>query len=148
MKSKYETHALPYLDNMRIWIAKGATHKEVADKLHVSVQALYKWKTLHEELKDALESPRGFADDKVEAALFKRATGYDYEEETQWQTIGPGGKIIWLTRKTKKHLPPDPSSIQFWLRNRRPKEWNKPIATEAEDSSDTGVVMLPEVKDE
>lgn len=149
MKSKYETHVLPYLDNIRIWIAKGATQQEVADKLHVSVQALYKWKTLHVECKEALESPRGFADDQVEAALFRRCTGYDYEEVTKWQTIGRDGKLMWLEKKTKKHLPPDPSSVQFWLTNRRPQEWKRMPEIKAEEKdSDTGVVMLPEVQDE
>ena len=148
MKSKYETHVQPYLDRIKIWVAKGATCQEVADKLHISRDSLIQYKKRYSDLYKALTAPQGDVDDKVEAALFNRCVGYEYEEITKWQTIGPGGQLIWLEKRSKKHLPPDPSSIQFWLRNRRPKEWNKPIAVEAEESSDTGVVMLPEVKDE
>lgn len=147
-KSKYETHVEPYLDRIKIWMAKGATQKEVAEKLMISEAALYKWKGMHAELKESLEAPQGYVDDQVEAALLKRCMGYDYEEVTRWQTIGRNGELIWLEKRSTKHLPPDPSSVQFWLRNRRPAEWNKPIATEAQDNGDTGVVMLPEVKDE
>ncbi len=149
MKSKYETHVQPYLDRIRIWVAKGATQKEVADKLKISEAALYKWKGMHVELKESLDAPKGEVDDQVEAALLKRCIGYDYEEVTRWQTIGRGGELIWLEKRTTKHLPPDPSSVQFWLTNRRPQEWKRMPETKAEEKdSDTGVVMLPEVQDE
>lgn len=148
MKSKYETHVLPYLDRIKIWVAKGATLQEVADKLHIARSCLCRLKTQHQDLKDALDAPKGYVDDQVEAALLKRCMGYDYEEVTRWQTIGPGGQIIWLEKRTMKHLPPDPSSVQFWLRNRRPQEWNKPVAAEQPEGNESGVVILPEIKDE
>ena len=147
-KSKYETHVLPYLDRIKIWMAKGATQKEVAEKLMISEAALYKWKGMYVELKESLDAPKGYVDDQVEAALLKRCMGYDYEEVTRWQTIGRNGELIWLEKRSKKHLPPDPSCVQFWLRNRRPQEWNKPVAAETQENGDQGVVMLPEVKDE
>ena len=146
-KSKYETNVLPYLDRIKIWASKGATQKEIAEKLGVTEYTLCRYKGQYEQLRQTLEGPQGEIDDQVEASLYKRCIGYDYEEVTRWQTIGPGGQIKWLEKRTTKHLPPDPSSIQFWLRNRRPAEWNKPIAQEAQEAGDTGVVMLPEVKD-
>ena len=148
MKSKYETHVKPYLDRIRLWVAKGATCKEVADKLSITRESLNQYKRKYPDLYNALKAPQGEIDDEVEASLLKRCQGYNYEEVPRWQTIGPGGQIIWLEKRTMKHLPPDPSSIQFWLRNRRPSEWNKPVAQETQETGDTGVVMLPEVKDE
>lgn len=148
-RSKYETSVAPYLDRIKLWVAKGATQQEVADKLGISMTALKNWKGRYETFKTALEAPQGEVDDEVEAALYKRCKGYDYEEVTKWQTIGPGGKIIWLEKRTTKHLPPDPSSIQFWLTNRRKPEWKRmPDVVVAEADRDQGVVMLPEVKDE
>lgn len=147
MKSKYETHVKPYLDRIQLWVAKGATQKEVAEKLGISQDRLIKYKKDHVEFAESIDAPKGYVDDLVEASLFKRCQGYDYEEVTRWQTIGPGGQIIWLEKRTMKHLPPDPSSVQFWLRNRRPKEWNKPIAQETQETGDTGVVILPDVKE-
>lgn len=147
-KSKYETHVLPYLDHVRIWIAKGATQKEVAEKLHISRDSLNQYARKYPDFSDAIASPRGFADDQVEAALFKRATGYDYEEVTRWQTIGPGGQLIWLERRSQKHLPPDPGAAEFWLTNRRRAEWRRqPEVKQEEKAEESGVVMMPEVTD-
>ena len=148
-KSKYETHVAPYLDRIKIWVAKGATQKEIADKLGISMTALKNWKGRHEAFKTALEAPQGDVDDLVEAALYKRCVGYDYEEVTRWQTIGKGGELIWLEKRTVKHLPPGPNSIQFWLTNRRRGEWQRmPEVKEADADSENGVVMMPEVREE
>ena len=148
-KAKYETSAKPYLDRIKIWVAKGATQVEVAEKLGISMTALKNWKGRYEAFKTALEAPQGDVDDLVEAALYKRCIGYDYEEVTRWQTIGKGGELIWLEKRTVKHLPPDPSSIQFWLTNRRRNEWKRmPEVAIAETDTEQGVVMMPEVKDE
>ena len=148
-KSKYETCVAPYLDRIKIWVAKGATQSEVASKLGISEAALYKWKSMHMEFREALDAPQGDIDDKVEAALYKRCIGYEYEEVTRWQSIGKGGELVWLEKRTKKQLPPEPSCIQFWLTNRRPSEWRRvPEVQEAEKADEHGVVMIPEVKDE
>ncbi len=148
MRSKYETHVAPYLDRIKLWVAKGATQKEIADKLGITEYTLCRYKGAHEQLKQSIEAPQGDIDDQVEAALLKRCIGYDYEEVTKWQTIGRGGELIWLEKKTTKHLPPDPNSIQFWLTNRR-KEWKRmPDAPADENGSESGVVLLPEVEDE
>lgn len=147
-KSRYETHVAPYLDRIKLWVAKGATQVEVAEKLGISMTALKNWKGRHEAFKTALEAPQGAVDDEVEAALYRRCTGYDYEEVTRWQSLGPGGQIIWLEKRTTKHLPPDPSSIQFWLTNRR-REWKRmPDAVPEEAVDERGVIMMPEVTDE
>lgn len=147
-KSRYETHVAPFLDRIRIWVAKGATIKEIAGKLNTTEKSLYAWKHDHSELRDALEAPRGDVDTSVECALYKRCIGYDYEEVTRWQTIGRGGELIWLEKRTTKHLPPDPNSIQFWLTNRRNGEWKRMPEPAEENGGESGVVMLPEVKDE
>ena len=124
-KVKYETHVKPYLTRIPIWVAKGATNKEVAEKLNVSIQALYKWRSAHVELMEALEVGAGGIDDEVEAALYRRCTGQWVTEEIRWQTIGRNGELMWLTKEHKKYIPADQSSIQFWLTNRRPKEWKR-----------------------
>lgn len=148
MRSKYETNALPYLDRIKLWVAKGATQREVAEKLGVAESTLKLWKGKYSALLAALEAPQGDIDDEVEAALLKRCKGYDYEEVTRWQTIGRNGELIWLEKRSTRHLPPDPNSIQFWLTNRR-KEWKRmPDAPADENGNESGVVLLPEVEDE
>lgn len=144
----YETKILPHIERIKLWVAKGATVTEVAEKLHVNKATLYRLMKTKKELSDALLAPRGDIDDEVEAALYKRSVGYDYEEVTMWQTIGRNGEPMWLERRTRKHLPPDPSSIQFWLTNRRPKEWKRmPEVKETEQDDSKGVIMMPEDTD-
>jgi len=83
----------------------------------------------------------------VEAALYKRACGYDYEELEYRREKTPDGYAEVLVRRMVKHMPPDPNSMQFWLANRCPERWAyKPKDSEAEAGG--GVVMMPEVKDE
>ena len=147
-KAKYETHIEPYLDRIRMWVDKGASDREIAGKLGIAFSTLKYWKGRHPALLHALEAPRGDVDDRVEAALYKRCIGYDYEEVTMWQSIGRNGELVWLERRTKKHLPPDPNSIQFWLTNRRPKDWKRmPEVKETEADDTRGVIMMPEDKD-
>lgn len=148
-KAKYETHGKPYLDRIRMWVAKGATQVEVAEKLGISMTALKNWKGRYEAFKTALEAPQGDIDDEVEASLFNRCKGQWVTEVVRWQTIGRNGELIWLEKTHKKYIPADPSSIQFWLTNRRPKEWKRmPEVKDVDTGNESGVVMLPEVKDE
>ena len=146
MRSKYETHVLPYLDWIRIWVAKGATCQEIADKLHISRESLNQYKNKYPDVYNALMAPRGEADDQIETALFRRCIGYNYEEVSRRQTIGKNDSLIWLEKRMTKHLPPDFNSIQFWLTNRRPEEWKRmPERKNLKEESDNGIVILPEV---
>ena len=58
----------------------GATEEEICRKFSVSVSAFNVYKNQHPELVEALKRGKVDADDAVEAALFRRATGYSYEE--------------------------------------------------------------------
>lgn len=148
-KSKYETSVAPYLDRIKLWVAKGAAQREVAEKLGITEFTLSRYKGRYEQFAQALEAPQGGIDDEVEAALYRRCTGYEYEEVTKWQTIGRGGELIWLEKRTTKHLPPDPSSIQFWLTNRRRGDWKRmPETVQEEAAEERGVILMPEVRDE
>ena len=142
MRSKYETHVLPYLDWIKLWVAKGATCQEIAEKLRISRESLNQYKNKYADVYNALMAPRGEADDQIEAALFRRCIGYNYEESSKKQTTGKNGELIWLETRTTKHLPPDPSCIQFWLTNRRPDEWQRNPEQKEKDCSDNGVIML------
>ena len=148
-KAKYETHGKPYLDRIKMWVAKGASDNEVARKLHVSKSTLNSWKQRYKDFSDAIKAPQGDIDDDVEAALYHRCMGQWVTEVIRWQTIGRNGELMWLEKTHKKYIPADPSSIQFWLTNRRPKEWKRmPDVKLEEAGDDKGVVMMPEVKDE
>jgi len=51
--------------------------------------------------------------------MYKRATGYEYQEEV---THVIDGKVV--KTKVTKHLPPNPTAFIFWLKNRTGRKHN------------------------
>lgn len=57
----------------------------------------------------------------VEDALFKRAIGYRYEEETKEREISASDKKV--VKVTTKEVAPDVTAQIFFLTNRAPERW-------------------------
>ena len=116
----------------------GATDEEIADFFEVNVSTIQRWKKSHPEFCDSIKKGKIIADAEVVASLFKRATGYEYKEVKSVPAIERGNKDdqkdnqkekavdnrkLVVKEVTIKHIPPDPTSMFYWLKNRRPKEW-------------------------
>ena len=153
-RGKYETHVRPYLDHIVKWVSQGAGNKEIADKLHIGLSTLLKYLTLgrrgeqpYVELIDAFTRARKEPDDHVEAALYKRACGYQYTEVTQEEYLDHDGQIYVLKKEVTKDMPPDPTSCMFWLTNRRKGRWSyRPeLLSDNSDTWQSGIVLLPAV---
>lgn len=102
----------------------GATNKELAEVLGVSERTIANWIAAHPEFKTALSSGKLIADANVAAALYKTAVGYSHED-IDIRTVALGmnqGSEIVITPITKI-VQPNPISIQWWLKNRRPADW-------------------------
>lgn len=152
-KSKYETHVSPYLGKIENWARKGATAKEIAGKLRIAYSTFRKYldlggqgdgryAALAEAFTQACEEP----DDNVEAALYKRACGFEYVETRREQKLDRAGNVVELVTTTNKVVPPDPTSAMFWLTNRQPGKWSyKPQEEPEKDGDGSGVVLLPAV---
>ncbi|MBO5821620.1 MAG: hypothetical protein J6R86_01240, partial [Lentisphaeria bacterium] len=67
-------------------------------------------------------------DDMVEAALLKRATGYE--------------------DSNGKEIAPDVRAALFWLQNRRPKRWKKTSNTKAKKSKTAISIQLSPIEAE
>ena len=97
----------------------GATDREIADKLDISVSTLNSWRATHVEFSDALTVGKEKADERVARALFNRAVGYSFDSEKVFHANGV------ITRAaTVEHVPPDPKAAMDWLKNRRKGEWS------------------------
>ena len=59
------------------------------------------------------------ADDRVERSLYQRANGYSHPAVKVFMTRD--GKTI--EHKYTEYYPPDPTSMIWWLKNRRPDRW-------------------------
>lgn len=99
------------------WFMDGLTVKEVAEnKMGISEATFYRWKSNSEKMQKAVEEGKKPVDIMVKNALLKRCIGYDV---TEGRINEKGEKVM-----VQRHIPPDPSSIRYWLNNRDPKNWS------------------------
>lgn len=115
-KDKYYTHVLPRFDEIRKWCEIGTTDKEIISLLGVSTSAFYRYKDNHREFWELLKESRRVPVMEIKAALYRRATGFVYEETTTVEDSDGYSK----TTKVKKQALPDPASAMILL-----KHWAK-----------------------
>ena len=104
------------------WARKGLTEEQVSKNMGIAYSTLREWKKKYPAIEAALKKGKEVVDFEVESALFKRAIGYEIEEEKIYiQEVD--GKTTKRKEITKKHIPGDTTAQIFWLKNRRPEEW-------------------------
>lgn len=104
------------------WARDGLIDEQIAANIGITTTTLYDWKKKYSDFSDALKRGKESSDYEVENALFKSATGYEYEERKEVQEVVDG-----VMRKrvevTRKQVPPNATSAIFWLKNRKPDKW-------------------------
>ena len=107
------------------WVSNGLTNAEIAQNIGISTVTFYGWKKKYINFSNALNKAKEDAIDKVENALYKSATGYDYEEVTEELRFDKtvGDYVLKVTKRVKKHAQPSNTAQIFILKNRRSKEW-------------------------
>lgn len=123
-KSVYDWKIKPKLHLISDWMRNGATEEEVYKKLGISHQTFYRYKKLHSELNEALKT-REEADAQVEAALFKNATGFFYDEVQTIERYSDREGTVSETKTIKKYKEPDTTAQAIWLNNRRREVWRQ-----------------------
>jgi len=122
----------------------GATEREIAQALDVSVATLQRWVHERPKFRAALKPGKQAADDRVERSLYQRATGYSFDSEEIFtydyvetkKVEGTKGEVRLIQEKrvlrvpVVKHVPPDSTAIIFWLKNRRKLAWRNYVAAE------------------
>ncbi|WDF83621.1 terminase [Lacticaseibacillus pabuli] len=141
------------------WARQGLTDEQIAHNMGITPRTLYKWKTAHGQIGQALIKEKEVVDFEVENALFKRAIGASYTVDKTYTLIEIDPETLALNRKkysnqykldhpeateeeikdtTIEHIPAqqkiqtaeyvkqqpaDVTAQQFWLRNRKPKQY-------------------------
>lgn len=119
----------------------GCTEKSIYHSLGVSHTVWEEWKNEKMELAEIVKRTREFVDRTVENALLKRARGFEIEETEEIDSENSG-----ITRKVKtKTFAPDTTAIIFWLKNRKPEEWNDKTIQEVNHS---GSINFSKLSDE
>lgn len=119
-----------YAEQAKIMCAAGATDLELAQEFGVTVQSIRNWRMRYPEFFAALKLSKPIADERVERSLYERATGYSFEAVKQ-QFDAKSGQ--WKEITYIEHVPPDPTSMIFWLKNRNPREWRDKTEIEVTD---------------
>lgn len=106
----------------------GATDKELAEFFGVTEKTINNWKSAHPEFLQSLKDGKQLADAEVADKLFQRAIGFSHPDVHISNYQGE----VTITPITK-HYAPDPTSMIFWLKNRRPDLWrDKPEANDGD----------------
>lgn len=155
--NKFETHILPNIDKIEKWLMQGATARDIAKKLHISGETMRNYRRKGEKgeepynvLSATFAKACQVPDDEVENALWKRACGIWYDEqtfETKWSDKEQAF-VERCTKRVRKYIPPDPTSATFWLTNRRPDKWKYRREVEDENKSEGGIIEMGKAVEE
>lgn len=118
--SKYHATYAPLMAQFMARL--GMIDIDMARELGIAESTFQKWKTDHPEFAKAITRGKEHPDDIVEAALFRRALGYEYVEETE--ELNAEGDMI-LTKRYHKHMPSETLASIYWLNNRRSDKWRQ-----------------------
>ncbi len=109
--SKYQTHVAPRLNEIADWVRNGASNKEIAKRLGISIDSFCEYQKEFSEFSEVLKKTREAVDGEVENALLQNALK---------------GNI---------------TAQIFWLKNRRPKQWRDKPVEDTGDEDATGFVI-------
>lgn len=129
VKSKYETHVVPYFDDIFYWYSHDWTLEHIASELGIAKSTIMLYKKDNSDLSDLLKKaekskPRYIAI-KAEAALRDKLQDREIEEVHQEQWVDKNGAVTKKhIKKIKKMIPADTTAIIFALKNTDPKRWN------------------------
>ncbi len=96
----------------------GATDADLAKIFDVDERTINNWKEADPQFFQSLKTGKDIADAEIERSLFERAKGYSHAAVKIFQHEGQE-----LIVPYTEHYPPDATSMIFWLKNRKPKEW-------------------------
>lgn len=120
----YEKYVSGKENSIISWCRNGADNGILATKLGCGKTTLGKLIKNYPEFKKLIRESKEVADLNVEAALYRRALGYEFEETTTEVVVNKDGSgTTTVVKKTKKHIAGDTVAGIFWLKNRKPEEW-------------------------
>jgi len=148
--SKYATHIEPNLEVIAGWIKCGHTEESIAARLGVGISTWKRHKSTEQKLRDCVNLSQQQANALVVNSLYKRAIGYDLEEQ-HVELIETGrkdskGKPI-IRRRIKKiprHVPGNVGAQLAWLFNRMSDKWRDKLRIEHSGEIGHSGVLLTE----
>lgn len=108
---------------LEILARRGFTDKEMSAFFGVTEVTFNNWKRTQPGFFKSLKNWKDEADEEVEKSLYQSACGY-VSTNLKAVTVqnGDGSSSVEMVQEKIEHSP-HPTSIIFWLKNRKPDEW-------------------------
>lgn len=128
----WETYVRPRMREILEWKQRDClTNSEIARNLGITVRQFNRVLSENKTLKDIMAEGDAYIVKQVEGALFKRAMGYEYDEESY--EVYPSGKyhadgtpiMLQKRRVVKKRVEPSVAAQQFLLTNLKPEKYQR-----------------------
>lgn len=122
-----------YDDQARTACAEGGfSVANLAKLFKVHPDTIHEWRKVHKTFSDSIKKGRDeFEVEKAERCLLKRITGIRWTETTKERaTDGDSPGELVVTKTVRKFIPPDPTSMIFYLKNRDYTRWRDLKAVE------------------
>ena len=142
-KPKFDFSDKQNLIRIEGWARDGADDKQIAANIGYNETYFSGLKGKISELSEALARGRAPLEFVVESKVYRRALGGTVKRQQAVKV-----KDIYFDAEGRRcekervevvvledELPSDMSAAFFWLRNRKPKVWNKPMPKEDEEAS-------------
>lgn len=120
-KGKYESHVLPYLEQITEWYGDLDEAQIATEKLGISVSSFENYKKRYPELQEALKKGKKHLISELKTTLKRKAKGFYYEESKTTTKNGAEG-ITHTTETFRKYAQPDLGAIHLLLKNLDP-DW-------------------------
>jgi hypothetical protein len=98
----------------------GATLAQIADFFEITESQLSTALANDERLRLAKQSGGIVADAAVAQSMYRRALGYNINEEKAFSYMGDVEVVTVV-----KHIPADVNAAKFWLKNRQREDWRE-----------------------
>jgi hypothetical protein len=112
------------LAEIQQWFQEGVDSGVIVKNLGIAPATWYEYIDKHPMLAELVKWSKAVIISTVETSLLKAATGYEYEEIRTVVEEDKNGKKKTRIEKVKRHQPPNPTAMIFYLKNRAPNEWN------------------------
>lgn len=132
------------------WARDGFTNQEIAKNIGVSHTTFCDWENRFPEIVEALKNGRRPTIVEVEDTFFeKKLKGYFIDEEISEVTKHPNGTKTEHRKKMRRWIPPDTTAMIFYLKCKKPKQYNDRLAITVDNEATNGKLdeLIEAVKD-
>lgn len=133
------------LENVCMWAKLGLMDKQIAGNMGISLTTFYDWQKKFPAFADAIKSAKAIPNLELENAMFDLALGRTYVEEVK-SILDPKTGTVVRIEKTRKQIPPNPTTQIFLAKNRMPDKYKDrvPVAERVDKEEQKVEIYIPD----